>query len=137
MTEVSQRAQDKLFDQTTDKGQYEITPPDTEGFYEPQGDYAYVLDKIMPEKDRIIIGITAEFGTVGNGLNGKITTINRLINENQGHHYGYGDDKVKAKVQQKYLELFYPSNEEWKSKVESKGKYLLETVVKRFIAPTK
>lgn len=135
MTEISQRAQDKLFNQTTDKGQYEITPPDTEGFYEPQGDYAYVLDKIMPEKDRVIIGITAEFGTVGNGLNGKITTINRLINENQGHHYGYVNENVKAKVQQKYLELFYPSNEEWKTKVESKGKYLLETVVQRFIAP--
>jgi len=81
----------------------------------------------------VIIPITAEFGTLGNGLVGKTMTINRLILENQGFNHGYTSKSEETHVQAKYLDLFYPQDEAWKNDVIRQGRYLLDTVVKRFI----
>ena len=130
---LSQAAQAKLFDPNLDKGQYELAPPDSEGFYEIHGDYANIIEKILKDPKKVVIGITAEFGTVGNGLVGKLITINRLILENQGHHYGYKNSHIEKVVKKRYLELFNPSNKTWRTRVMTQGRYLLDVVMKRFI----
>ncbi len=134
MNEASRAAQSKLFAGRDDAAHYELTPPEAEGFYEILGDYANILAKLFPEPNRVVIGITAEFGTVGNGLGGKVVTINRLIKENEGYLYGYGDARTEAKVKRDFRELFFPSSPKWRAGVLANGKYLLDTVVKRFIS---
>lgn len=134
MNDASRAAEAELFRGAEDAAHYELTPPEAEGFYEILGDYANILAKLFPEPNRVIVGVTAEFGTVGNGLGGKTVTINRLINENQGYFHGYADAKTEAKVKHRFRELFFPSNPKWRSLVLANGKYLLDTVVKRFIA---
>jgi len=120
-------------DHPEDRAFFEVTPPEAEGFYEIVGDYANILAKLLPGDERTIIGITAEFGTVGNGLKGKVITINRLIMENQGHFHGYASGKIRSEVERKHLELFYPSSPAWREGLLKNGRYLLDTVVKRFV----
>jgi hypothetical protein len=134
MNDASRAAESKLFRGPADSEHYELTPPEAEGFYDILGDYANILAKLFPEPDRVIVGITAEFGTVGNGLLGKTITIDRLINENEGFYYGYADSKTEAKVKKRFKELFFPSSPKWRSLLIENGRYLLDTVVKRFIA---
>ena len=133
MNKVSEKRLYSIFKKTDAKDLYEITPPGAKGFYTILGDYKDIISKIHPNKNAVIIGITAEFGTVGRGLLGKLKTVNRLILENQGHFVGYANDKIKAEVQKDYLELFYPDDNEWKNNVLTKGHFLLDTVVRRFI----
>jgi predicted deacylase len=134
MNAKSRAAFNKLVDPVRDRGQYEVTPPEAEGFYEIHGDYANILGKLHPDEKRIIIPLTAEFGTVGNGLPGKITTINRLILENQGHLNGYANARTQSAVERRYLELFYPQTGAWKESTLQKGRYLLDVIVRRFIS---
>jgi hypothetical protein len=133
LTDPSRDLQKKLFNQAGDFGHYELTPPNTKGFYPIFGDYADILGKLKPDPTRVHIGITAEIGTVGNGLIGKVRTINRLILENQGHYYGYKTPEIEATVKKNFLELFYPSDEGWRTKVIRDGRYFLGTVVPRFV----
>jgi hypothetical protein len=129
---TSEKVQSKLF-LNSEKNFYEITPPGADGFYDIHGDYASILRKILPQDDRVIIGITAEFGTIGNGLVGKVITLNRLINENQGYYFGFSDGRVEEKVKDRFLDLFFPRKKKWREKLEVNGNYLLDKVVKRFI----
>jgi hypothetical protein len=116
-----------------DGDMYEHTQPGAKGFYEIKGDYAKMVSLINPQSDKVIVSITAEFGTVGKGLIGKVDTINRLIRENQGHFQGYENQTIKDKVQKDYKELFYPSDKEWRRDVMTKGHFLLDTVLFRFL----
>jgi hypothetical protein len=134
MNARSQAAMNRLLGGAEDRGRYEITPPEAEGFYEIHGDYANILGRLFPEENRVIIPITAEFGTVGNGLSGKVTTINRLILENQGHRHGFANAHAKKVVERRFLRLFYPQTRVWKESTLSKGRYLLDVVVRRFIS---
>lgn len=134
MNEASTKKFNNIFKTKDDGDHYEVTPPGAKGFYEILGDYKDIISKIHPSgKEITLIGITAEFGTVGRGLYGKLKTINRLMLENQGHFAGYGNDKVKKEIQKDYLELFYPSEPRWRKDVLRKGNYLLDTIVKRFL----
>ncbi len=126
----------KVFKPKLDKDNYELTPPGSKGFYEILGDYKNIASRVHPDKKAIIVGFTAEFGTVGRGLVGKLKTVNRLILENQGHFAGYGNKSVQKEIQKDYLELFYPSDKQWRDDVLRKGHYLLDTLVKRFIKET-
>ena len=133
MNQISKKNLKKIFLEERDSDNYELTNSNTHGFYKILGDYAAIISLINPEPEKVIIGITAEFGTVGRGLFGKLTTANRLIRENQGHFSGYTSEKVKKAVIKDYLELFNPSDESWKKNVLRKGRYLLKTIIRRFI----
>jgi predicted deacylase len=133
MNQISKKNLKKIFLEERDSDNYELTNSSTHGFYKIFGDYAAIISLINPEPEKVIIGITAEFGTVGRGLFGKLTTANRLIRENQGHFSGYKSKKVEKAVKKDYLELFNPSNESWKKNVLRKGRYLLKTIIPRFI----
>lgn len=132
MNAISKKRLEKVF-LKSENDIYEITPPEAEGFYEIHGDYANILTKIFPDENKLIVGITAEFGTVGRGLLGKIKTINRLVRENRGHFSGYGSDCAKQKVQKDFVELFNPNDSKWRSKVLRKGKFLTDNLIKRFL----
>ncbi len=112
---------------------YSHTPPGATGFYEIKGDYSKLVSLINPQKEKIIINITAEFGTVGNGLFGKVKTINALILENQGRFNGYKTPEDKEKIREDYKEIFYPHDKEWEENILKRGHFLLDTIVKRFI----
>lgn len=117
----------------SEKEFYSHTPPGAKGFYEIKGDYSKLVSLINPQKEKVIINITAEFGTVGKGLYGKVKTINALILENQGRFNGYNSLEDEKKIKRNYKEIFYPDDSDWEKDVLTKGHHLLDTVVKRFL----
>lgn len=133
MNERSKQHLNKMFLDNDSKELFELTSEKSKGFYSIQGDHAEIISKINPSPKKTIIGITAEFGTVGKGLIGKIGTINWLIRENRGHFSGYGNQDVKKEIRKDYIELFNPSDSEWREETIKKGSFLLDTVVKRFL----
>jgi predicted deacylase len=134
MNDVSVAAEKRLFTGSADTAHYELTPPDAEGFYDIHGDFANILGQLFPEPERVIISVTAEFGTVGNGLRGKTVTINRLINENEGYYFGFRTPAIERKVKQRFLKLFFPTDPKWRKEVLTNGRYLTDVVLRRFIA---
>jgi hypothetical protein len=134
MNLLSKKYFKSVFQESVDSDHYEITTSNTHGFYKIIGDYAAIVSLINPDPKKIIFGVTAEFGTVGRGLLGKLTTANRLIRENQGHFSGYASKELEKQVQKDYLDLFNPSEKKWKDNVLRKGRYLFKTIIPRFLS---
>ncbi len=53
---------------------------------------------------------TLEFGT---SLSARLRSMRALVLENQLHHYGATNDRVRAQVQREIAELFMPSDAAW------------------------
>jgi len=54
-----------------------------------------------------------------------------MILENQGFHYGYKDEKTEARIKKDFRELFFPSDQAWRSKTIMDAKKILELVLER------
>ncbi len=120
----SKKFLEDLFPESND---YLVTTPDSPGFYKADGDLLDFLTQTSPEKSRVI-SLAAEFGTIGRGVFSQISTINRVILENQGHFHGYENDKIQADVQLYFMDLFNPRDYSWQAKV-------LERTYKMFSGP--
>ena len=114
---------------------YEITTSNDPGFYEVEGDIIDYVSKL--KVDGRIISFTVEYGTVGLGLFAQLKTITRIVNENQGHFHGYKNARVKKKVKKRLRDVFHPPKKSWLNTVEDTNKYLLTTVLERFVASLK
>ena len=68
-------------------------------------------------KNKTLVALTAEFGTMGLSLPKQITSLNRMIKENQGHYWGYQNGKIEKEVKSSFQTLFYPNEKKWKEKV--------------------
>jgi hypothetical protein len=54
-----------------------------------------------------------------------------VVLENQGFHHGYKNEKAEAKIKENFRELFFPSNQAWRSKAIMDAKKILELVLER------
>lgn len=120
-----------LFRFDCDLGRYELTSTDQFGFYKSIGDYADIFNHFHESKS-LNLGLTLEFGTLGDSFISKLKSLNRLILENQGHFYGYRTRKIELHVRKKFLDLFYPDCHNWRASVCSHAKYFLEVVLSRY-----
>lgn len=114
------------------KENFELTTPDEPGFYKIQGD---IIDYIsLLKKDGKILSLTAEYGTVGLGIFSQLKTLTRLINENQGHHFGYSSDRVKRTVKERLKDVFHPPKSTWLRKVREKNTFILTQLLDGFLS---
>ncbi len=120
----------QLFDPKNESDIYEYTPSDSDGFYPIHGDLNNVLPQILSAEQRAV-GVTLEFGTIGNGFMPKLKTLNSLILENQGFHFGYAHSRIEEKVKEDFTELFFPSDESWRKNVISKAREVLKRTLVR------
>jgi hypothetical protein len=127
----SRALSEKLFQDPIDSG-IEYTPPSSTGFYATSGDYADIFVKLFPGDEKEVVGITAEFGTIGDGLVDQIRSLNRMILENQGFHHGYKNAEVRNNVEKDYRDLFSPDDPNWKNSVLNEGRFLFERVINKF-----
>ena len=121
---------EKLFNITQDSSIYKYTPNTAAGFYPTTGDITNLLPQIMGAHQRAV-SITMEFGTIGNGPIPKLKTVNRLILENQGFHFGYSSSHVQQHVQASFDELFFPKEAFWRTNVMIKSRSVLSKVLRR------
>lgn len=95
-----------------------IIAQDSEDFYVTYGDttdYFYRLAKSM-NSDKTLYSTCFEFGTIGDGFLDSILSLKYTVDENRQNKYPT-NNKISAEIsRQTYLELFYPTETEWRLK---------------------
>jgi len=95
-----------------------IVAANPEEFYAIQGDmidYIYALRQYkFPEKK--LYATSFEFGTLGDGLFGKIGSPRAMIFENRLHWHGAANDQMARKIERDFEELFNPAADNWRIK---------------------
>ena len=101
-------------------------------FYAIRGDmidFAYRLQQTEFPTVKLY-ATTLEFGTFGTSLSGGLRSMRALVLENQLHHYGAANDKVRAQVQHEFAELFMPSDVAWQAKAHADAQQALRGIFK-------
>jgi predicted deacylase len=73
---------------------------------------------------------TLEFGTFGTSLSAGLRSLRALVLENQLHHYGAVNDRVRAQVQHEFAELFMPSDAAWQVKAHADARQAMEGILR-------
>ena len=91
---------------------------DSESFYATTGDttdfYYRLKDKMGA--DTTLFSTCFEFGTIGDSFLDSIISMKYTIEENQNHWYPTTDKIMNEIVKERYQELFYPTEMEWREK---------------------
>lgn len=93
-----------------------IIAHDSEEFYATTGDttdYYYRLHKQMGT-DTELFSTCFEFGTIGDSFIDSIISMKYTIEENQNHWYPSSNDVTNEIIKERYQELFYPTEKEWR-----------------------
>ncbi len=103
-----------------------------EEFYAINGDmmdYLYSLQhEEFPNKD--LYAAAFEFGTLGESLIANIKSLKALILENQLYWNGSTDQKQSDRVKEAFLQLFYPSEPQWRDKAVADARQAFEGILK-------
>ncbi len=91
---------------------------DSESFYATTGDttdFFYRLEESM-DTDKALFSTCLEFGTIGDDFLDTILSLKYTVDENRNHWYPT-DSMVSAEiVHETYMELFLPTETEWREK---------------------
>jgi len=91
---------------------------DSEAFYPTTGDttdYYYRLKEHMGT-DTALFSTCFEFGTIGDSFIDSIISMKYTVEENQNHWYPSDNDTTNKIIHERYQELFYPTEKEWREK---------------------
>ena len=108
-----------------------IIATDSEEFYETFGDttdYFYRLAK-SKNSDKELYSTCFEFGTVGDDFMSSILSLKYTVDENRQHHYPTKNKIAEEVVSRNYMELFYPTETEWREKTVADFKSAIEGVL--------
>jgi hypothetical protein len=98
-----------------------IIAQDSEEFYVTFGDTTDYFYRLAKSKNtgKELYSTCFEFGTIGDGFFDSILSLKFTVDENRQHWYPSNDKITTAVVRQNYLELFYPTETEWRTKAIS------------------
>jgi hypothetical protein len=100
-------------------------------FYTISGEYISWVNSLVP--DVLCIPMCFEFGTLNSQETfGSLKSMQVMILENQGAHYGYKNEKNETKVKHLFNEMYYPSSPVWRSKVISDSYKMLDMMMKNY-----
>ncbi len=100
-------------------------------FYTINGEYASWISSL--DDSKLCLPMLFEFGTMNSQTTfGSLKSIQIMINENQGVHYGYKNKHSKEKIERDFRKMYYPSSEIWRSKVIHDSHRLMSKMVQNF-----
>ncbi len=103
-----------------------------EDFYMINGEYVQLVNQSA--NGAMCIPMRFEFGTLDSQtILGSLKSIQIMISENQGAHFGFNDQKSAEKVKHDFLEMYYPSSPEWRSKVMTDSFNKMNKMMERFL----
>ena len=91
---------------------------DSESFYATTGDTTDFFYRLAQQKDTdtALFSTCFEFGTIGDAFFDTILSLHYTVDENRNHWYPT-DNGVSAQiVHENYMELFYPTETDWREK---------------------
>jgi hypothetical protein len=68
------------------------------------------------ETDKKLFSTCFEFGTIGDDFLDTILSLKYTVEENRQHWYPTDNETSAEIVRQNYLELFYPTETQWREK---------------------
>lgn len=102
-----------------------------EDFYTIHGEYIGWAGSLCDSA--LYLPMLFEFGTLDSQKTfGSLKSIQIMINENQGAHYGYKNEKQEKKVKHLFDEMYYPSSPVWRSKVITDSREMMEMMLTNF-----
>ena len=91
---------------------------DSESFYATTGDttdfYYRLKDKMGADTE--LFSTCFEFGTIGDSFLDSVISMKYTVEENQNHWYPTKNKTMQEIVKERYQELFYPTEKEWREK---------------------
>ena len=95
-----------------------IIAQDSEDFYVTYGDTTDYFYRLLKSKnsDKSLYSTCFEFGTIGDGFFDSILSLKYTVDENRQHWYPTTNKTSAEVVRQNYLELFYPTETNWRTK---------------------
>ncbi len=111
---------------------YQIDWGDSKDFYTTTGDFVNFTGEL--NKNKKFIPMTFEYGTLNSQkTKGSLKSIHNMILENQGFQFGYKKERDSLKVKKNFIEMYYPSDQEWRIKIMSDTEIMFKTIIPRFI----
>jgi len=91
---------------------------DSEAFYATTGDTTDFFYRLADSvnTDKSLFSTCFEFGTIGDEFFDTILSLKYTVDENQNHWYPTDNETSAEVVRQNYLELFYPTETQWREK---------------------
>jgi len=100
-------------------------------FYTITGDYTNWVGSLVP--DVLCIPMLFEFGTMNTGQTfGSLKSMQIMILENQGAHYGYKNNTNETRTKYLFDEMYFPSSLRWRSKVISDSYETMMRMMKNY-----
>jgi hypothetical protein len=104
---------------------------DSDDFYTTYGGFSDYIGKLLP--DKFYMPMVFEFGTLNSQTTlGIVHSLQNMILENQGAHYGYSSDWTKEEIFMNFREMYCPSSQAWRSKAINDSRDMMETVFRNF-----
>lgn len=105
----------------------------SDDFYTINGEYTVWANSLVP--DAFCIPMMFEFGTMNSQKTlGALKSIQYIILENEGAHYGYKNKKHEVKTKALFDEVYYPSSSAWRSKVISDTYEMMNFMIENYEA---
>jgi hypothetical protein len=103
----------------------------SDDFYTTTGDYKTWINSLVPNV--FCIPMLFEFGTLNSQkIFGSLKSMQIMILENQGFHYGYKNTKNEIEIKKLFDEMYFPSSAAWRSKVISDSYDLMTRMIKNY-----
>jgi len=100
-------------------------------FYTISGEYSVWVNHLVPNV--LCIPMLFEFGTLNSQETfGSLKSMQIMIVENEGAHYGYKNEKNEIKAKHLFDELYYPSSPAWRSKVISDSYEMMSMMMENY-----
>jgi hypothetical protein len=103
-------------------------------FYSMQGDMIDFLYTLVQNEfpHKRYYGTSFEFGTFGDTIPARLHSLQTMILENQCYHYGSSNAGIRRRIQQDFLELYYPSAPEWRNKALADARQAFKGILKAY-----
>ena len=104
---------------------------DSESFYATTGDTTDYFYRLAESKntDKTLFSTCFEFGTIGDSFMDSITSLKYTVDENRQNWYPTESKVSEEVVSERYKELFYPTETQWREKTVADFKTAAEGVL--------
>lgn len=103
-------------------------------FYNTEGDiveYFYSSNKANGNSKQLY-STCFEFGTLGNSLFDKISSLRIMLQENSLFYSGKQGDKLFKHIKNEFIEMYYPSEPKWRDKAEADFRRAMDGIIKHY-----
>jgi hypothetical protein len=108
-----------------------VVKAESGAFYDISGDMIDYVYKMRRDAypDLELYAASFEFGTWGDSFPAKLRALHTMILENQAHWYDASDPMLPERIEERFVDLYYPSSERWRARALKDARRALNGVL--------